>query len=158
MAADFELVAGEKDFALVEFLLERGKECVALRFEVHAGEEDFGASREELGVELGTADEVDIFSFGRGGDFFKGAEDLDSGNIRRARENPVVTAGEGFPDRFVGFAAHEDDMAKSGALEKFQILREMPRDAAAEADRAIPGHRGDGDHTEIGALMAGWGS
>jgi hypothetical protein len=34
----------------------------------------------------------------------------------------------------------------------------VPRDASAQADGAVAGHGGDGDHTEIGALMAGWGS
>jgi hypothetical protein len=34
----------------------------------------------------------------------------------------------------------------------------MPRNAAFEADCAVAGHRDDGNHIEIGALMAGWGS
>jgi hypothetical protein len=34
----------------------------------------------------------------------------------------------------------------------------VPGDAALEADGAVAGHRDDGDHIEIGALMAGWGS
>ena len=46
-------------------------------------------------------------------------------------------------------------MAKRAAFEKFQILGEVPRNAAFEADGAVAGHGGDGDHTEIGALMAG---
>jgi hypothetical protein len=33
----------------------------------------------------------------------------------------------------------------------------VPRDTALEADGAVAGHRDDGDHIEIGALMAGWG-
>ena len=158
MAADFELVAGEEDFAFVEVLLEGREEGVAGGFEVHAGEEDFGAAREERGVEFRTADEVDIFSLGRGGDFLGGTEDLDPGNLGRARENPVFTAGEGLSDGVVSFAAHENDMAERRAFEKFQILGEMPRNAAIEADGAVEGHRGDGDHIDIGALMAGWGS
>ena len=152
------MVAGEEDFAFVEVLLEGGEEGVAGGFEVHAGEEDFGAAREERGVEFRAADEVEIFSFGRGGDFLKGTEGSNSGNLGRARENPVITTGEGLSDGVVSFAAHENDMAERRAFEKFQILGEMPRDAAFQADGAVAGHRGDGDHTEIGALMAGWGS
>ncbi len=71
MAADFELVAGEKDFTFVEVLLKGWEERIAGRVEVHAGEEDFGAAREEGGVEFSTADKVEIFSFGRGGDFLR---------------------------------------------------------------------------------------
>ena len=69
MAADFEFGGGEEDFAGVELVFEGRKECVAGGFEVHAGEEDFGAAREECGVKFGAADEVEIFPFGWGGDF-----------------------------------------------------------------------------------------
>lgn len=158
MAADFEFGGGEEDFARVELVLKGRKEGVAGGFEVHAGEEDFGAAREERGVEFGAADEVEIFPFGRGGDFLEGAKNSHAGDFGLAGEDPIFTAGEGFSDRVVGLAAHEDDMAERGAFEKFQILGEVPRDAAFEANRAVAGHRDDGDHIEIGALMAGWGS
>ena len=84
MAADFELVAGEEDFAFVEVLFEGGEEGVTRGFEVHAGEEDFGAAREEGCVKFGATDEVEIFSFGRGRDFPKRTEGSSSGNLGRA--------------------------------------------------------------------------
>ena len=158
MPADFEFGGGEEDFAGVKLVLEGRQEGVAGCLEVHAGEEDFGAAREECGVEFGAADEVKIFSLGRGGDFLERAKNLRAGDFGLAGEDPILASGEGFSDRVVGLAAHEDDMAKRGAFEKFQILGEVPRDAALEADRAVAGHRDDGDHIEIGALMAGWGS
>ncbi len=74
MAADFKFGGSEEDFARVELVLKGRKKRVAGGFEVHAGEEDFGAAREESGVEFSAADQVEIFSLGRGGDFFEGAK------------------------------------------------------------------------------------
>lgn len=158
MAVDLEVVAGEEEFAGVEVGLEGREKGVAFGVEIDAGEEEFGAAREEGGVEFGAADEVEVFSGGRGGDFFESAEDARTGDLGRSREDPVFTTGEGFSNGVVGFAAHEDDVAEGGAFEKFQVLGEVPRDAALEADGAVAGHGGDGDHTAMGALMAGWGS
>ena len=158
MPADFEFGGGEEDFAGVELVLEGWKKGIAGGFQVHSGEEDFGAAGEERGVEFGAADEVEIFSLGRGGDFLERAKNLCAGDFGLAGEDPIFAAGEGFSDRVVGLTAHENDLAERGAFEKFQIFGEMPRDAALEADRAVAGHRDDGDHIEIGALMAGWGS
>ena len=152
------MVAGEEEFAGVEVGVEGREKGVAFGVEVDAGEEDFGAAGKEGGVEFGAADEVEIF-FGRGlGDFVEGAEDAHAGDLGRSREDPVFTAGEGFSNGVVGFAAHEDDVAEGGAFEKSEVLGEVPGDAAVEADGAVAGHGGDGDHTAMGALMAGWGS
>lgn len=113
---------------------------------------------EERRVKFGPSDEVEIFSVGWGRDFVEAAKDPDAGNVGRSREDPVFTTGEGFSNRLVGFSTHENDMAEGGAFEELEVGGEMPGNASLEADRAIEGHGDDGDHTEIGALMAGWGS
>ncbi len=158
VVAGFKFGGGEKDFTGVELIFEGRKKGVSRSIEIYAGEEDFSATREERGVEFGTTDEVEIFPLRWGGNFLEGAKNLHAGDFRLAGENPIFAAREGFSDRVLGLAAHEDDMAERGAFEKFQILGEMPRNAALEANRAVPGHRDNGDHIEIGALMAGWGS
>lgn len=146
VAADFEVLAGFEDFAGVEGVFEFGEEGVAFDFAVDAGEEEFGAAGQEGGVELGSADDVELPAVGGFCDGVEGAEDGDSGDVGFAGDDPIFAAGERPAEGVVGFSSHDDDVAESCAFEKFQILGDMPRDAAIDSDDAVEGHGGDGDH------------
>ena len=146
VAANFVAFAGFENFAGVEGVFELGEEGVAFDFAVDAGEEEFGAARQEGGVELGSAYDVELAAVGGFCDGVEGTEDSDSGDVGFAGDDPIFAAGERLADGVVGFSSHDDDVAEGCAFKKLQVLGDVPGDAAIDSDDAVAGHGGDGDH------------
>src|SRR5690606_6161962 len=60
------------------------------------------------------------------------------GSIRRLPcDNNVSPVGERFADRFIRFPAHDDGMARSGTLEKAQVIGQVPKQLVVLADGVI---------------------
>ena len=146
VATDFVAFAGFEDFAGVEGVFELGEEGVAFDFAIDAGEEEFGAAGQEGGVELGSAYDVELAAVGGFCNGVEGTEDGDSGDVSFAGDDPIFAAGERLAYGVVGFSSHDNDVAEGCAFEKFQVLGDVPRDAAIDSDDAVAGHGGDGDH------------
>ena len=146
MAADFVAWAGFEDFAGVEGAFELGEEGIAFNFAVDACEEEFGAAGQEGGVELGSAYDVDLAAVGGFFNRVEGAEDGDTGDVGLAGDDPIFATGERLAERVVGFSSHNDDVAEGCAFKKFQVLGDVPGDAAIGSDDAVAGHGGYGDH------------
>lgn len=166
MPAHFEVFVGFEEFLVGEEVGELGEGGVAgVAFE-DVGDEEGVEVVQEDGVDLGTADDEDVgvlkIEFG---EVARRVNDVDAlcRPIGIAGEDDVLAIGQGAPDGFVGFAAHDDGVAAGGALEEFEVLGELPRKVATPADDAVGGHRDDAGeldavHTETAALMCGCGS
>ncbi len=78
---------------------------------------------------------------------------------RGARQDQDRAAGERPADRLPGLAADDQVVAHGQPPEAPQVRRQLPGQIAGPADDAVVGDRGDDrqPHTEIGALIAGWG-
>ena len=146
IAADFVAVPGFQNLAGVEIILKLGEKSIAFDFPVDAGEEEFRAAGQEGGVELGTAYDVEASAVRRFFDGVKGAKQSDSFDVGFPRNDPVFAPRERLPDGVVSFSPHDDDVPERCAFEKFQVLGDVPRNAAIDSDDAVAGHGGDGDH------------
>ncbi len=71
-----------------------------------------------------------------------------------------IRPGNGLPMDSKVFLSHDQMVAHGQPLESPPIGRELPGQPIVAADDAVPGHgRDDGQpHTDMGALMWGWGS
>lgn len=117
------------------------------------GEEEFVALREQGGVELCAADEVNDraeVGGGEGWEFVDGAED---GDViawwHGLAEHDVVSSGKRFAeaidDGVEGVASHENWVAEGDFFEELEVFRQVPGQVAIESDDTVGGHGGDGD-------------
>lgn len=91
---------------------------------------------------------------------FKTVDDNDAfvAEIRIAREDDILAAGEGFADRLECLAAHEHRVPQRELFEAFEILRHMPGQLIFKTDDAIEACGNDEGEGHIGiyALRFTW--
>ena len=166
MPAHLELLVGFEELFVGEEVSKLGEGGVAGVTLEDVGDEEGAEVIEEGCVDLGTADDVDVrvlqFEFGEVSGFM---DDIHAfcGPLGITSEDDVLAFGEGAPDGFVGLATHDDGVAAGGALEKLEVLGEVPWKVATPTDDAVRGHRNNAGelkivHTEMAALMCGCGS
>src|SRR6185436_9730567 len=146
--------------------VELGERRVTLGLGVHPRELETVGERERRRVHLGTADDEDLVVERRGRcDRVRdapGDADLRRAGIprRASRHDDRRPPGEWMSDRLVRLPPHHEDVAERQLLEPAQVVGEVPREPAVDADDAVPRDRGDDrdGHTAIGPRIAGCGS
>lgn len=120
---------------------------------------------EELAVDFGSADDVNVAGEGEGCEGLEVGEDFHAGSRGHGpAEDEVSAIGQDAAKGVPGLAAHENGVAGGEAFEETEVVGHAPGHGAIASDHAVLGHGGDGVklagqfHTAMGALMPGWGS
>ena len=140
-----------------------GKVSIPLEIFEKQGQVHAIGEAQRLAVDSGAASDEDlVVPAGQEDGVFQGGRHLDSGRcVRRLRcENDGNPARQRSADGLEGLSPHDQMVAHGQPLESPPIVREPPGQPIVAADDAVVGHgRDDGQpHTDMGALMWGWGS
>src|ERR1051326_1601586 len=164
--------------------VDRRKDRLAPRPQMHQGEGDLFGQRQDLRIDLGPSDHRDLAPAAPQGAPVADGEGIfeprRDNHARRekiwlARDHDVGAPGERLPKRQKGLAPHDDRPAPGEGGEMVNVGFESPRQAPVPPDHAVLADRRDdhdggrrrfdvliaarsADHTATSALMCGCGS